>query len=302
MNKRDTEATGNDSDFDRQLWGRTIGLVLAEGSLSKISDGEFNVSFLAKYQHRQQLDECCRLAVEELAEEPFEGRASCARVMGRAMELLRETYHLKVPGGWVPVLRTLRAAPESSLQSRQSTEGVADQRSATVPAISTAATAIAQRSKNDPGIVVDGALSTEAKILPVTNNSTSSAVADAHQRLREAEALSDLCTELYEVADQPFHGKLRLEIRTLLEEFSAAEISAAWREYTAPMDAYECKFAPKKFCEGAARDIVNARRHRAKKSAEQQALIEKLLQHERANVEAELAAGEKPAEEEMHEI
>jgi hypothetical protein len=95
-------------------------MVLADAGLSTISDGEFDVSYLAKYRYSRELDDCCRMAVKELAEEPYEGRTSCARVMGRAMELLRENHGLDAPRGWVPVLRTLRAT-ESSVPGRQQT-------------------------------------------------------------------------------------------------------------------------------------------------------------------------------------
>jgi hypothetical protein len=108
MKKWDTKTTDIGSDHDRRPWVRTIGMVLADASLSRISDGEFNVSYLAKYPHGRHLNECCHMAVEELAEEPYEGRVSCARVMGRAMELLREIHGVNAPRGWVPVLRTLR--------------------------------------------------------------------------------------------------------------------------------------------------------------------------------------------------
>ena len=50
----------------------------------------------------------------ELADQPYVGRVSCARVMGRAMELLRETCGLDAPRGWVPVLRRLRAGENAA--------------------------------------------------------------------------------------------------------------------------------------------------------------------------------------------
>jgi len=129
MSNWHTEANNTDSDLDRQPWDRTIGMVLADASLSKISDGEFNVSFLTKYGHGRQLAECCRMAIEELAEEPYEGRMSCARVMGRAMELLREIYGHDTPRGWVPVLRKLRET-DGSVPSRQQAGDDSERRAA----------------------------------------------------------------------------------------------------------------------------------------------------------------------------
>jgi hypothetical protein len=87
--------------------------------LEKLSDGEFQVKYLAKYQHREELLECCELAVDELGGELYEGRASCARVMGRAMELLRERYGLDAPRGWVPVMRILRETHNSTPRPTQ---------------------------------------------------------------------------------------------------------------------------------------------------------------------------------------
>src|SRR5208282_5143301 len=74
-----------------------------------ISDGEFDPTFLSRYQHGDQLKECCVLAVDRLAADPFAGRVTCAHLMGRAMELLRHSYDLNAPRGWVPVIRTLRS-------------------------------------------------------------------------------------------------------------------------------------------------------------------------------------------------
>jgi len=98
-----------DHDLDSRAWVKTIGEALAAGGITEISDGEFNLTYLHSYPQRPQLEECCRWAFEELAEEPCYGRESCARVMGRAMELLREIYGCNAPRGWVPVMRRLRA-------------------------------------------------------------------------------------------------------------------------------------------------------------------------------------------------
>jgi hypothetical protein len=87
----------DDHDLDSRPGVKTIGEALAGGGITEISDGEFNLTYLAKYPQRPQLEECCRWALEELAEEPYRGRVSCARVMGRAMELLREIYGCDAP-------------------------------------------------------------------------------------------------------------------------------------------------------------------------------------------------------------
>jgi hypothetical protein len=82
-----------------------------EEIVEQISDNEFDVKFLTSYEHITELGECCVLAVERMAAEPFTGRKSCADVMGRAMELLCHHHRLNAPRGWVPVIRLLRSSP-----------------------------------------------------------------------------------------------------------------------------------------------------------------------------------------------
>src|SRR5690242_15887186 len=87
---------------------RTINDVLENADITALSQGEFHVVALKRYRYAPQLEECCRLAVEELGGQPYRGPMSHAQVMGRAMELLREVHGLNVPGGWLPALRALR--------------------------------------------------------------------------------------------------------------------------------------------------------------------------------------------------
>jgi hypothetical protein len=90
----------------------TIGEVFKYAKSGTISDREFDEKFLSTYPHEAELNSCCDQAIQELADEPYVGRLSCARVMGRAMELLKSAHHLDVPRGWVPVMRKLRATKE----------------------------------------------------------------------------------------------------------------------------------------------------------------------------------------------
>ena len=91
--------------------------------IETLSQGEFNVrnSSYVSYPYKQQLLECCNLAIQELSNEPYLGSKSHARVMGRSMELLREDYGLDAPKGWIPVLRTLRSKAASSRITVQDT-------------------------------------------------------------------------------------------------------------------------------------------------------------------------------------
>ena len=50
----------------------------------------------------------------ELSEQPFVGRVSHAKVMGVAMERLREGYDVNAPRGWLPVMRILRSSSGSA--------------------------------------------------------------------------------------------------------------------------------------------------------------------------------------------
>ena len=112
-----------DHDIDLRTSGLRIGQVLASGDIPVISDGKFDVGYLSVYRYQQELEECCQLALYELSDEPFQGSASCAKVMGRAMELLRETYSLDAPRGWVPVMRKLR---EESRRESAGTSRIAE--------------------------------------------------------------------------------------------------------------------------------------------------------------------------------
>lgn len=133
MYKRNVQTTN--PDLDPRAGARTIGSVLAGSDLLTLSDGEFDVTYLTKYPYRRQLDECCGRAVSELADEPYDGRPSCARVMGRAMELLRKTYDLNVPRGWVPILRKLRAIESPSRSHPRTAQQSRQGRSADIPVV-----------------------------------------------------------------------------------------------------------------------------------------------------------------------
>lgn len=112
-------SASRESDLTSRPGPQTIGLVFAFGScppaedICLASDREFDTAFLKDYKHGKELQQCIWAAYDELAEEPYLGRASNARLMGRAMELMRERHSLDVPAGWVPVMRKLRgkAAP-----------------------------------------------------------------------------------------------------------------------------------------------------------------------------------------------
>jgi hypothetical protein len=95
----------------------TIGQVLGTYTtdVGRLSDGEFDVTYLLKYRHQAWLENCCQSALQELWDEPYLGRVSNARVMGRAMELLRQEYGVNAPRGWYPAMKRLRGMVSSTV-------------------------------------------------------------------------------------------------------------------------------------------------------------------------------------------
>jgi hypothetical protein len=113
--------------------------------------------------------------------------------------------------------------------------------------------------------------------------------------------LDRLCVDLLRVGRQGFGDKLRGGIEKLLTKFSAAEILDAWKDYTAPMDENDLKYAPKKFVSGIAQDTILLRRDEATKRAAQDILQNQLLQNEQRKAAEELEAIRQAEELEIEE-
>ncbi len=79
-----------------------------EDVIRAVSDGEFNLAALKSYEYTGELADACREAIEEMQNQPFDGRTTCAKVMGRTMEIL-DDQSIKAPAGWLPILKALRA-------------------------------------------------------------------------------------------------------------------------------------------------------------------------------------------------
>jgi len=77
-----------------------------------ISDGEFDVRYLENFEYRDELRECCFEAIAGVSAQAFAGRVSHAKVMGHAMDLLRQRYDANAPRGWYPAMKRLRATTE----------------------------------------------------------------------------------------------------------------------------------------------------------------------------------------------
>ena len=109
------EQGGDNGSLKSAGGGRLIGEVIDldfnttdREIISRVTDEEFDVEYLDGYSHTEELARCCWDAVQDLADEPYLGRVSNARVMGAAMEKLRRGYCQDAPKGWVPVMRKLR--------------------------------------------------------------------------------------------------------------------------------------------------------------------------------------------------
>jgi hypothetical protein len=82
--------------------------LFAEDVIRAVTDGEFHLAALKPYDYTGELTEACCEAVREMRNQPFDGRVTCAKIMSRTMEIL-DAQDIKVPPGWLPVLKTLRA-------------------------------------------------------------------------------------------------------------------------------------------------------------------------------------------------
>ena len=79
-----------------------------ERMLDFISDGEFQTGALQNYEHVDELREACRKVLDKLSKTRFTDRRVCKRLMEHVNGVLL-TQDIKPPGGWVPVLKTLKA-------------------------------------------------------------------------------------------------------------------------------------------------------------------------------------------------
>jgi hypothetical protein len=87
----------------------TIGEIFHDlPDVDQISAGEFRVRWLKAYPHTAALEECCILAINELADLPYAGRKANAQVMGLAMQLLRERHGVNALYNRLPAMKRLR--------------------------------------------------------------------------------------------------------------------------------------------------------------------------------------------------
>jgi len=79
-----------------------------ERMLDFISDGEFQTGALQNYEHISELNAACRDALDKAANKIFTDRTVCKRIMEHVNKTLL-SENIQPPGGWVPVLKTLKA-------------------------------------------------------------------------------------------------------------------------------------------------------------------------------------------------
>src|ERR1700733_9518885 len=73
-----------------------------------LSDGYINYTTLAHYGGKEKLLKCVRAVVGKCFDLPFAGRITLAKVMGDAMQMLRNEHGLNAPPCWYPVIKKLR--------------------------------------------------------------------------------------------------------------------------------------------------------------------------------------------------
>jgi len=95
------------SSHDMTMTGQQFEGLFAEDVIHAVSDGEFNLAALKSYDCTGELTDACRAAVQQMQNQPFVDRTTCAEIMSRAMEIL-DAQSIKAPRGWLPVLKKLR--------------------------------------------------------------------------------------------------------------------------------------------------------------------------------------------------
>jgi hypothetical protein len=73
-----------------------------------MTDGLLAWEYAKDYDHWPALLECSKEVVGKMADLPFAGRITLAKVMVDAMLLLREEYGVKAPACWYPIIKSLR--------------------------------------------------------------------------------------------------------------------------------------------------------------------------------------------------
>lgn len=89
-----------------------------ERMLEFMSDGEFQIGALETYSDTDTLQDACRTAITKLAKVPFTDRLICKRIMEEVNTIMRK-QNINPPGGWVPVLKKLKAGGEIQLPVEQ---------------------------------------------------------------------------------------------------------------------------------------------------------------------------------------
>jgi hypothetical protein len=63
------------------------------------------------YAHWPELMACCKAVIESIAELPFAGNITLAKIMADGMQMLKERHELAAPGPWYPTIKKLRENP-----------------------------------------------------------------------------------------------------------------------------------------------------------------------------------------------
>ncbi len=107
--------SSHDMTTPETVGSRFEGL-FAEDVIHAVSDGEFNLAALKSYDCTSELADACRETVQQMQNQPFVGRATCAEVMSKAMNLLR-LRSVDAPRGWLLVLKRLREGGPATVEA-----------------------------------------------------------------------------------------------------------------------------------------------------------------------------------------
>jgi hypothetical protein len=88
---------------------KTVGVHFHTVNLEVVTDGVLDKKSVKNYQYWDELLQCCKQTVGDMAAVPFDGRKTCAEVMENVMKRLHIEHRLKVPRPWLKILKDLRA-------------------------------------------------------------------------------------------------------------------------------------------------------------------------------------------------
>jgi len=115
----------------------------------------------------------------------------------------------------------------------------------------------------------------------------SSYIQNLTEAKKEHPDLQALCISLYKLGDNPFTGKYKSFLNTLLDSYKFQEIEKAYKDFINGKDDYDMKFAAKNFTEGAAETIILTNREESERKRLQLYQMNEAARMEREAIESE---------------